>query len=93
LYTSLDREVRYKAKAFIDTAVYRFGDLSSAWMVALLSSAGVALAGFALIGIGVATAISRVGFLAGSAHEARVAGIRDKDKQPALVAQPASPPA
>lgn len=72
LYTSLDREVRYKAKAFIDTAVYRFGDLTSAWMVALLSSVGMTLASFALLGTAIAAVISRVGFVAGSAHEVRI---------------------
>jgi ATP:ADP antiporter, AAA family len=32
IYTRVDRETRYKTKAFIDTAVYRGGDLSFAWI-------------------------------------------------------------
>lgn len=73
LYTSLDREVRYKAKGFIDTVVYRFGDVSSAWMVSLLSTAGLTLAGFAALGSVIALGLSRIGYAAGSAHERRIA--------------------
>src|SRR5690606_28159577 len=32
LYTRVDRESRYKAKAVIDTAIYRGGDLTFAWV-------------------------------------------------------------
>jgi len=39
LFTVLPREDRYKAKSFIDTAVYRFGDQLGAWSFALLSTA------------------------------------------------------
>jgi ATP:ADP antiporter, AAA family len=38
LFTVLPREDRYKAKSFIDTAVYRFGDQLGAWSFALLST-------------------------------------------------------
>jgi AAA family ATP:ADP antiporter len=38
LFTVLPREDRYKAKSFIDTAVYRLGDQIGAWSFALLSS-------------------------------------------------------
>lgn len=31
-FTVVDQESRYKAKNFIDTVMYRFGDLASAWM-------------------------------------------------------------
>ena len=36
LFTVLPREDRYKAKSFIDTAIYRFGDQIGAWSFALL---------------------------------------------------------
>ena len=36
LFTVLPREDRYKAKSFIDTAVYRLGDQIGAWSFALL---------------------------------------------------------
>lgn len=54
LYTEVGREARYKAKAFIDTAVYRGGDLSFVWLhkwLALSGSRAVFLAG---IGVTVA---------------------------------------
>ncbi len=73
LYTSVDREARYKTKNFIDTAVYRFGDLSSAWMVAALTNVGVVLGGFAILGAGIALLAAKVGHVAGSGHERRLA--------------------
>lgn len=40
IYTRVDREARYKAKAAIDTVVYRGGDLSFAWLYKPLSVFG-----------------------------------------------------
>ncbi|WP_395770957.1 NTP/NDP exchange transporter [Arenimonas sp.] len=40
LYTRVGRESRYKAKAFIDTAVYRGGDLTFSWVHKGLAAAG-----------------------------------------------------
>ena len=42
LYAVVSREAKYKAKNFIDTAVWRGGDLVSVWIVRLLSGAGLA---------------------------------------------------
>lgn len=58
IYTRVDREARYKAKAAIDTVVYRGGDLSFAWLYKPLSAfgssvvfgAGVLVAGGFLFG-------------------------------------------
>ncbi|WP_295362105.1 MFS transporter [Arenimonas sp.] len=58
IYTRVDREARYKAKAAIDTVVYRGGDLSFAWIYKPLSvfgssvvfGAGVLVAGGFLYG-------------------------------------------
>jgi ATP:ADP antiporter, AAA family len=53
LYTRVDREARYKAKAFIDTAVYRSGDLTFVWLhkwLALFGSRIVFLAGVFIAG-------------------------------------------
>ncbi|MAL03587.1 MAG: MFS transporter [Arenimonas sp.] len=58
IYTRVDREARYKAKAAIDTVVYRGGDLSFAWLYKPLSvfgssvvfGAGVFVAGGFLYG-------------------------------------------
>lgn len=51
IYTRVDRESRYKAKAVIDTVVYRGGDLSFVWLHKLLAAFG-SVAVFAT-GIGV----------------------------------------
>lgn len=48
LYTVLSREDKYKAKSFIDTAVYRLGDQVGAWSYAGLAALGLALPGIAL---------------------------------------------
>ncbi len=48
IYTRVDAETRYKAKAFIDTAIYRGGDFTFAWVhkgIAAFGSAVVFMAG------------------------------------------------
>jgi len=49
LFTVVDQQAKYKAKNVIDTVVYRFGDLSSAWFSAAILPFGVA--GLALAGV------------------------------------------
>lgn len=49
IYTRVDRESRYKAKAFIDTVVYRAGDLSFVWLHKPLAAMGST----AVFGVGV----------------------------------------
>lgn len=46
LYSVVSREAKYKAKNFIDTAVWRASDLAGVWTVRLLS--GLGLAGLSL---------------------------------------------
>jgi AAA family ATP:ADP antiporter len=48
LFTVVDQESKYKAKNVIDTVVYRFGDVSSAWVSSLILPFGVA--GLAVFG-------------------------------------------
>ena len=50
LFTVVDQQSKYKAKNVIDTVVYRFGDLTAAWMQAGLRAAGFGLAG--VVGLG-----------------------------------------
>ena len=52
LYTVVTPEEKYKVKNFIDTAVYRSGDLIAAWSIRLLS--GIGLTGVALICVPIA---------------------------------------
>ena len=50
-FTVVPQASRYKTKNVIDTVVYRFGDLSSAWVQAGLRALGVGLSGTATVGI------------------------------------------
>jgi AAA family ATP:ADP antiporter len=58
LYTRVDREARYKAKAFIDTAVYRAGDLTYVWLHKWLASFGSKIVFLAGVGIAVGMLLS-----------------------------------
>lgn len=51
LYLVVDRESKYKAKNFIDTAVYRGGDAVSSWMYTGMKSIGLSVANIALIAV------------------------------------------
>ena len=50
-FTVVDQESRYKAKNFIDTVVYRFGDLASAWMQKGMMQLGFGMT--ATLGLGI----------------------------------------
>jgi AAA family ATP:ADP antiporter len=49
LYTRVDAEIRYKGKSFIDTTVWRFGDIVITLGFNALKTLGTAVPGFALI--------------------------------------------
>jgi AAA family ATP:ADP antiporter len=51
-FTVVEQSNRYKAKNVIDTVVYRFGDVSAAWVQAGLRSLGYGLDGAAAVGVG-----------------------------------------
>ena len=65
LYTYSARETRYKGKNFVETAMWRFGDLVVTSGINLLRGAGMALSGLAAVSGGVALLASWVGFRAG----------------------------
>jgi AAA family ATP:ADP antiporter len=50
-FTVVEQSSRYKAKNVIDTVVYRFGDLSSAWMQTGLRVAGFGFQGAIALGV------------------------------------------
>ncbi|NMG45828.1 MFS transporter [Aromatoleum toluvorans] len=54
LFTLVSREERYKAKAFLDAAVYRGGDLASGWIYAGLAALGLSAGAIALAAVPVA---------------------------------------
>ena len=56
LFTVRDREDKYKAKNFIDTAVSRGGDALSGWAFAGLIALGLGMAGVALVALPLAAA-------------------------------------
>jgi AAA family ATP:ADP antiporter len=49
LYTVIPRGAKYKAKNFIDTFVYRFGDQVGAWSYAGLGALGLGAAAISLV--------------------------------------------
>ncbi|PTL80063.1 NTP/NDP exchange transporter [Vitiosangium sp. GDMCC 1.1324] len=51
LFTSVDRETKYKSKGFIDTVVYRGSDSVSAWMYTGLDTLGLGTTGLALAAV------------------------------------------
>jgi AAA family ATP:ADP antiporter len=67
LFTIVDQQAKYKAKNVIDTVVYRFGDLTSAWLSAAILPFGVA--GLAIFGIAVSVLWFPVAFFMGRQYE------------------------
>lgn len=78
LYTPLGPDEKYKSKNFIDTFVYRAGDLLGAWTESLLKGASAALTPI-LVAIPVAAAWIGVALTLGLLHR-RV--VRDKTREP-----------
>ncbi|HYO59822.1 MFS transporter [Archangium sp.] len=54
LFTSVDREAKYKSKSFIDTVVYRASDTVSAWLNTGLAGLGLGMVGLSLAAVPVA---------------------------------------
>jgi AAA family ATP:ADP antiporter len=67
LFTVVDQESKYKAKNVIDTVVYRFGDLSSAWVSSFILPFGVA--GLAVFGGIVSVIWFRIAWVLGKRYE------------------------
>ena len=65
LYTRVPRETRYKGKNFVETAVWRFGDVVVTIAVSGLRMLGWGIGGLALAGVGVATLAAVVARRAG----------------------------
>jgi AAA family ATP:ADP antiporter len=69
LYTRVPRETRYKGKNFVETAVWRFGDLVVTSGVSGLGKLGVGVAGMALVGAGISSLATWVARRAGQAPD------------------------
>lgn len=60
IYTRVDREIRYKAKGFIDTAVYRTGDVAFVWLHHGLTKV-LGLGSAVVFGVGIFVALGLLG--------------------------------
>ena len=47
----LGREEKYKSKAFLDTAIYRGGDLASGWIFTGFKALGLTVGAIALVAV------------------------------------------
>jgi ATP:ADP antiporter, AAA family len=66
LFTTVDRETRFKAKPVIDIVIYRGGDMLSAWaFTGLTTGLGLGLAAVAVVGAGVAVVWAMTGIYLG----------------------------
>jgi AAA family ATP:ADP antiporter len=65
LYTRVPRETRYKGKNFVETAIWRFGDVIVTSGVSVLGKLGMAVGGMAAIGTGVSVLAAWVAARAG----------------------------
>lgn len=65
LYTRVPRETRYKGKNFVETAVWRFGDLLVTSGVSGLGKLGVGVSAMAGLGVAISAAASWVAHRAG----------------------------
>jgi AAA family ATP:ADP antiporter len=70
LWTVLRREDKYKAKPFLDAAVYRGGDLVSGWIYTGLAAVGLSVGAIALAAVPVAGLWVMLGFKLGRREEA-----------------------
>lgn len=74
LYTVTSREDKYKSKAFIDTFVYRGGDVAGAQVEGLLGRLGMGLAALASVAVPLALAWALLGLWLGRAQRTTAAG-------------------
>ena len=62
LFTGMSRQLRYLGKNAVDTAVWRFGDLTTAFGMNAARAAGVAAGGFAVVGAAAALVSGAIGW-------------------------------
>ncbi|VCU68353.1 Major Facilitator Superfamily protein [Pigmentiphaga humi] len=69
LFTVLSREDKYKSKAFIDTFVYRFGDVAGAQVEGALGRLGMGVAAIASVAVPLALAWAALALWLGRAQQ------------------------
>ena len=78
LYTRVPRETRYKGKNFVETAVWRFGDLLVTVGVSGLGKVGAGLSVIAAIGTGISITAAWVAQRAGNSPDLAPEQVTDK---------------
>ena len=76
LYAVVSPEAKYKAKNFIETAVYRGGDLVSTWTIRAM--AGIGLSGVALVCVPIALIWTWLAIRIGREYRKRDQAIQEK---------------
>jgi len=75
LFNVLSPDEKYKAKNFMDTAVYRAGDMASGWIfTGLQQHAGMALAGISFLSVPLAAVWAAIGLWLARRHALITAG-------------------
>lgn len=69
-FTVVDQTNRYKSKNVIDTVIYRFGDISSAWAQTGLRTLGFGMSGAVMVGVAASLAWGGVAILLGRRYGA-----------------------
>lgn len=77
LFTVIGREDKYKAKAFIDTFVYRAGDVVGAQVEGVLGRIGLALGGLVTVVVPLALFWAMLGIWLGRVQQRRAGGVTD----------------
>jgi AAA family ATP:ADP antiporter len=82
LYTVVPRSAKYKAKNFIDTFVYRFGDQVGAWSYAGLGALGLGAAAVSLVAAPLAGAWLVIGLWLGRRQQEMATTPRAPERTP-----------
>jgi len=83
LFTVVPRTDRYKSKAFIDTFVYRVGDVAGAQTEGLLKQLGMGLVALGSVAVPLAAAWMALGVWLGYAPRRRAQGTEQTERAPA----------
>jgi ATP:ADP antiporter, AAA family len=86
LFTVVSREDKYKSKAFIDTFVYRGGDVIGAQTEGLLGRLGMGLAALASVAVPLAVAWAALGIWLGRAQRRQAAATPHRPRAPERMA-------
>jgi len=85
LYTVVSRADKYKSKAFVDTFVYRAGDVVGAQVEGLLGRLGMGLAAIASVAVPLALVWAALGIWLGRTQQRIAAHALETDERPVAV--------